>query len=646
MNLFDISAKITLDSSEFQSGIEKTGKTIGKFAKVAGAAMAAGAAAIGSLAASAVKAYADYEQLAGGVEKLFGKEAATTMMQYAQDAYKTAGMSANQFLEQSTSFAAALIQSYSGDTIKAAEQANKAMAAISDNFNTFGGDISTLQSAFQAFAKQNYTLLDNLKLGYGGTKAEMERLIADANEYAKSIGQAGDLSIDSFGDIVEAIDLVQQKQGIAGTTAKEAATTISGSIGMVKAAWQNLLVAFADKDADLGQYFSALSSSAETAFMNILPVAEQALMGIGDVVANLAPVIGERFPELVSNILPNLLSAVTSLITSLSAAFPSLIGPLLDGIIAALPQLIESGITLFAGLAVALVDAIPQIIAALPQIWQALKEGFTAAWPVMKEAGLKLIAMVAAGISAAWGLLVGKATEVWDGVKESVLSSWEEVKGRASEIWNGVKSSVSSAWDGIKSGVTNAASSVRSTVSSAFSAVASTASSIWDGIKSTISNVMDGIKEKIRSAIDTIKSIVNFTWSLPKLKLPHFSISGGFSLNPPSVPTLSVTWNKKALNEPFMFHDATLFGAGEAGDEVLYGKSNLMNDIKAASTVGNSELAAKMDSILAILDKYLPEAIHKQVYLDTGLLVGGIGTEMDNQLGAIDSYRGRGLSLA
>lgn len=645
MAVFDLEAVIKLTDSGFRQGLDRAKQAVGTFAKVTGAALVAGGAAVGSLAVSSVRAYAEYEQLAGGVQKLFG-DSAVQMMQYAQNAYQTAGMSANQYLEQSTSFAAALIQSYGGDTAAAADQADKAMRVISDNFNTFGGDIQSVQSAFQGFAKQNYTMLDNLKLGYGGTKTEMERLIADANEYAAANGKAADLSIENFGDIVEAIDLIQQKQNIAGTTAKEASTTIAGSFSATKAAWQNLLVAFSDRDADLSVYFGALTDSAGTAFMNILPVAEQALMGIGTVITNLAPVLGEKFPELVAEILPGLFSAVTSLITSLSTALPALIGPVTEGIIAALPQIITAGIQLFAGLITGLVQAIPQIVAALPQIWNAIKTGFAAAWPAMKEAGRQLIQLVGEGISAAGTWIMGKASEIWEAIKQTASDAWQSISNTATSIWNGIVSAISSAWESIKNGVRTGVNAVKSAVSTAFSAVSSTVSGIWAGIKSTISDAIEGAREKVKSAVDKIKGFFNFSWSLPHLKMPHFSISGAFSLNPPSVPKLSVDWYRRALDEPFMFQNATLFGAGEAGDEVLYGRSNLMEDIREASATSNEALAAKIDEILVILAEYLPQAVSKPVMLDGKALVGAIGADMDGELGDISLWRGRGLSMA
>ena len=207
---------------------------------------------IGEFGKAAFDAYSQFQQLEGGVEKLFGDESAQKVMDNAQSAFASMGLSANEYMEQVTSFSAALINDLGGDTEKAAEMADKAMAAMADNASIFGSDVQSIQNAFQGFAKQNYTMLDNLKLGYGGTKEEMERLIADANEYAASIGQASDLSIDSYADIVQAIDLVQQKQGIAGNAAAEASKTISGSLEATKAAWSNLVLEFGKPDADIG----------------------------------------------------------------------------------------------------------------------------------------------------------------------------------------------------------------------------------------------------------------------------------------------------------------------------------------------------------------------------------------------------------
>lgn len=337
MNLLDLMIKIAVDdraSGEIDSiANEATGKFSGMASKIGGAAKAigttvvavtgaavAGATAVGK---AALDGYTQYEQLAGGITKLFG-DADEAVMAHAQEAYRTSGMSANQYMEQVSGFAAALTDSLGGDTVKAAAQADVAMRAISDNVNTFGTDMESVQYAFQGFAKQNYTMLDNLKLGYGGTKSEMERLIADANEYAASIGQASDLSIDSFSDIVTAIDLVQEKQGIAGTTAREAATTIEGSVNMAKAAWSNWVTELGKDDADMQARTQELVDSLVTAAENIVPristiagtlietlptaiseLGTTLLPAVMEIGGSLLTAIGGILEELVTNVLPN-----------------------------------------------------------------------------------------------------------------------------------------------------------------------------------------------------------------------------------------------------------------------------------------------------------------------------------------------------
>ena len=271
-----IFAKVSKDfGSSIDGALGRIGSKFGDLARTAGVAMAgatvaagAGLAAIGK---QALDSYAEYEQLAGGVEKLYG-DSADTIMQYAQQAYATAGMSANQYMEQATSFSAALVSSLGGDTAAAAEMTDVAMRAMADNVNVFGSNMEDVQNAFQGFAKGNFTMLDNLKLGYGGTQAEMERLIADANAYAESIGEAGDLSIDSFADIVQAIQYVQEQQGIAGTTANESLTTIQGSITATQAAWANLLTEMGKEDGDIPARVQELIDSATAVITNMTPV--------------------------------------------------------------------------------------------------------------------------------------------------------------------------------------------------------------------------------------------------------------------------------------------------------------------------------------------------------------------------------------
>lgn len=267
-----------------------------------------------NLGKSAVDAYGNYEQLADGVKKLYGN-ASKIVMENAKQAYKTSGMSANQYMEQATMFSAALVNSLGGNTKKAAELTDVAMRSIADNFNTFGGDIESVKNAFSGFSKQNFAMLDNLRLGYGGTKSEMERLISDANEYAKTIGEASNLSIDSFADIVTAIDLVQRKQKIAGTTTEEAQKTIQGSLNMTKAAWENLLVGIADENADFDTLIDNLIDSATAAGENLIPRVEQVIKGIGRAIEKLLPIALEEAPKAIARYAPEVWNTVKNLLS-------------------------------------------------------------------------------------------------------------------------------------------------------------------------------------------------------------------------------------------------------------------------------------------------------------------------------------------
>ncbi len=382
MDLFDLFVLIKADSSEYNSALDKAksdgesfsskiGSVIGTAGKLAAAGITAAGTAAVALGGQALNAYKDYEQLAGGVAKLFG-DAQETVMKNAEQAYKTVGMSANQYMETATSFSAALINDLE-DQQAAAERTDLAMRAIGDNVNTFGSSMDSVQNAFMGFAKQNYTMLDNLKLGYGGTKEEMQRLVDDANEYAKSIGMDAELEMESFADIVTAIDLVQQKQGIAGTTAKEAATTIEGSLNMTKAAWTNLVSSLANPDADLGQLMDNLvvalvgENEGEGLINQLVPAFENIMQSIPNLLKGLAPIISGVFPQIVSIVLPVAIEAFGMLLTGIAEAAPELISAVFSSLGEVIGGLLEElGIKnevdgFLEAISVAFDETIPQI---------------------------------------------------------------------------------------------------------------------------------------------------------------------------------------------------------------------------------------------------------------------------------------------
>ena len=312
----------------------------GSAVKVAGATAIAGITAIGAgiskIAKDSLDSYASFEQLTGGVETLF-KDSGSTVEAYAQQAYQTAGMSANEYMDTITSFSASLISSLGGDTAKAAEAGNQAVIDMSDNANKMGTNIQDIQNAYQGFAKQNYTMLDNLKLGYGGTKQEMERLLADAE---KLTGKKYDIS--SFNDITEAIHAIQTEMDITGTTAKEAATTIEGSVNSAKAAYSNWLTSLGDENADLGESTQKLIDSLITAANNIIPRLGKILNSIGNFLKNNLSDIIEQIKIVIQANAPNILAAVGTLAEQIWSVLVGLGAQIIEGVTSALPQVIES----------------------------------------------------------------------------------------------------------------------------------------------------------------------------------------------------------------------------------------------------------------------------------------------------------------
>ena len=343
----------------------KLGKGLATAGKIGVAAVGAAAAGITALTTAAVNNYAEYEQLVGGVETLF-KGSADKVQEYATNAYKTAGMSANEYMSTVTSFSASLLQSLGGDTDKAAEYANQALTDMSDNANKMGTSMEMIQNAYQGFAKQNYTMLDNLKLGYGGTKTEMERLIADAAKLDSSI-KANDLS---FGNIVKAINAVQTEMGITGTTALEAGRTISGSVGAMKSAWANLVTGFADGNADIEGLINNLVTTIVGdgtennlgVIGNVLPAVETALGGIAKLIEGAAPKIIEILPGLVDRVVPSVISAAIGMVDAVVKVVPDLLDTVVSAIIENAPALIVAAVALIEQLSKSVLNMMPDIL--------------------------------------------------------------------------------------------------------------------------------------------------------------------------------------------------------------------------------------------------------------------------------------------
>ena len=349
--------------SQFGSAL-KSGLAVA--AKTAAAATAAAAGAVIALTKSAAENYGEYEQLAGGVETLF-KDSAGTVEEYAKNAYQTAGKSANEYMETVTSFSASLLQSMGNDTAAAAKKADRAITDMSDNANKMGTDMQSIQDAYQGFAKQNYTMLDNLKLGYGGTKEEMQRLIDDANALNAAQGNYTNYSIESYADIVDAIHTVQTEMGITGTTAKEASTTIEGSIGAMKAAYANFVTGLGNDNADISELSSQLIQSVGTVAENVLPVVETVLKNIAEAVQQDGPEMIEKFVSYAIEKLPEVISLGLQMVISL-----------VKGIAQNIPQLVTSVLNMMATIVQTIWDSLPDIIEVGKNIVRGLWEGIKA----------------------------------------------------------------------------------------------------------------------------------------------------------------------------------------------------------------------------------------------------------------------------
>ena len=403
--------KIKGDDSPFQKVLGKIGSAVNTAVKASAAAVGAASAGVAALGTACINAYADYEQLVGGVETLF-KDSADTIQTYADNAYKTAGLSANEYMETVTSFSASLLQSLDGDTEKAAAAADLAITDMADNANKMGTAMESIQYAYQGFAKQNYTMLDNLKLGYGGTKEEMQRLLADAEKLS---GVKYDLS--SYADIVEAIHVIQTEMGITGTTAKEASTTIQGSVASMKAAWANLMVGMADDTQNFDMLLSNFIESIGTVADNLLPRIGVVIEGMGKLVAGLAPEIASALPTLTNELLPNLVElgvqSISALVQgiqengdSLAAGALSIVGTLAEDIAELLPMVADTAASLVVSLADGLTESLPNIIPIAIETISTLVENLTENANTVIDAGIQIILALGEGLIAALPQLI------------------------------------------------------------------------------------------------------------------------------------------------------------------------------------------------------------------------------------------------
>ena len=407
--------------------------------KALGSAMLSVAKGAVELAKQSIAGFAEFEQLVGGVETLF-KESSGTVQDYANNAYKTAGLSANEYMSTVTSFSASLLQSLNGDTAKSAEVADMAIIDMADNANKMGTSMESIQTAYQGFAKQNYTMLDNLKLGYGGTKSEMERLLKDATAIS-----GVEYDINSLADVYNAIHVIQGELGITGTTAKEASETISGSISAMKSSWQNLLTGMADENADFDALINNFVDSILTVGDNLMPRIQQVIQGMGELVSGLIskllPEIINAIPPLLESTLPTLIEAVEKAIQSIVAVLPQitqaisdLLPQILNSIVGMLPSIIDAGVQIILSLAQGIANSLPTLIPAVVSAIITIVENLINNIDQIVDTGIALIMGLADGIINAIPILVKAIPRIIESLLQAIIRNFPKIMNSGQEL--------------------------------------------------------------------------------------------------------------------------------------------------------------------------------------------------------------------
>ena len=550
MNLFELFIKIGVDdqASNKLSGLSsKLGNGLKTAAKIGTAAVGAAAAGITALTTAAVNNYAEYEQLVGGVETLF-KTSSDKVMKYAESAYKTSGLSANAYMETVTSFSASLLQSLGGDTASAVEYADMAITDMSDNANKMGTSMEMIQNAYRGFSRANYTMLDNLALGYGGTKEEMQRLIADAAELSDTV----DAQSMSFDNIVEAIHVVQTEMGITGTTAKEAGTTIQGSVASMKSAWTNLLTGLANGNANIQQLVGNLVTTivgdgTETnlgVLGNILPAVKTALDGASTLVSEALPQIVEIIPTIINENLPILAGAAVGIIQSLidgisqnqEMLFDAILGVvtyLAESFVTMLPQIVQLGLDLIVSLANGIAESLPELIPTIVDVVIQIVETLIENVDMLVEASIAIIIALAAGLINALPTLIEKAPEIVEELDNAITESAYKILDSAAEIITKLAAGLSENFQKIVAKGREIVEKIVSGISEGFNDLVQKGKDIIEEVKTGVTakiaeakqwgkdllqNFIDGIsakwnalKEKVSGIAQTVKDFLGFS---------------------------------------------------------------------------------------------------------------------------------------
>lgn len=618
----------------FASGFGSVMGTVGK--AMAGAA-AAGTAAVAGLTKQAVSSYADFEQLTGGIETLFG-DTADVAMRNAANAFETAGLSANEYMETVTGFAAAL-KAGLGDEYawQMANYADTAVTDMADNANKMGSSMESIQNAYQGFAKQNFTMLDNLKLGYGGTKEEMERLMRDAEKLEGY--EIGSLDMNNFADVVDAIHIIQENMGIAGTTAEEASSTISGSLSMMQSSWQNLMTGIASGDMTvLSENISDLVASVGTFAGNVMPVIGQALQGISQLISEIAPELASALPQLIQQVLPGLLTAGVDIIKALGEgiikALPDLmptvtdvILELCDMLVLMLPELIQVGLQVILQLSMGIAQALPELIPAVVEAVLTIGNTLLDNIDLLIDAAISLVIGLADGLVTALPILIEKAPEIVIKLASAIIQNGPKILEAGVTLIFKLIEGIVKMW----TKVFQVGKDIVEKVKSGFSDKVKEAKE-WG--KDMIQNFIDGIMAKFEALKSSVKQCAQAVKDFLGFSEPDEGPLSNFHTYAPDMMDLfakgireNIGTVEKALN------DATS-GVMSAGLDVETAQ-NVQMSVNAASSDngGNSQIESL---ILQVIDK-----LNMPIVMDTGALVGATAGAYNVALGQIATRGGR-----
>lgn len=650
-------------SSAGESSGEIAGNAFsGSMSKVIAIAGTAIVAAVGKVVKDSVSEFANYEQLIGGIETLFG-ESADIVSKNAAEAYRTAGISANQYMEQSTSFAASLMQGLGNDQAKAAEYADMAIIDMADNANKMGTSMESIQNAYQGFAKQNYTMLDNLKLGYGGTQSEMIRLINDSGILEEEISSLDGITFDQM---ILAIHTIQDEMGITGTTSIEASETISGSVASMKSAWQNLLTGMADGTSDFGTLASNFATTVMTAVQNIIP---HIITAIGNI-ANFLPTLFEIAVQVISQFALALAQALPTLIPKIVDGAMQMAQVLIDN----LPLFLDAGLQLILGLANGLIQAIPILLESLPTLISSLINGLLDSIPLIIQCGIDLLTALVDALPEIIDAIVAVIPEIIDSVITAVLGSIPLIIDAGIQLLISlvqalptiisticesipeiIESVISAILDNIpliiKTGIQLLVALVKGipqVLVSVLSAVGKILSTIFSALGKAWSKMVDIGANLVRGLWQGIQSLASWLWNLVSGWVSSIwsGIKNFFGI---SSPSKEMAWIGEMLDqglaEGITDNTKPITKAVSGLNDITTGALNdniAVNGALGVST--DAQATSKLDQLIAAVTILGERLDNMQIVLDSGELVGGTSAKMNNALGFNNKLVTRGVA--